>query len=135
MTRTTARLTGLAGTLFAGTLLLAGCADDSSDTAHNGSMMGSSDTSGSASDSAQGTFNDADVAFASDMIPHHRQAIQMARLAGDQAEDPRVLDLAGRIEAAHSRRSRRCRVGSRSGTPIPVTWTTGWGAWTAAWAG
>jgi hypothetical protein len=100
MIHTTARLTGLAGALVAGTLLLAGCADDSSDTAHNGPMMGNSDTSDSASDGAEGTFNDADVAFARDMIPHHRQAIQMARLAEGQAADPRVLALADRIEAA-----------------------------------
>jgi uncharacterized protein (DUF305 family) len=100
MTRTTARLTGLAGALVAGTLLLTGCADDSSDTAHNGPMMGNSDTSDSASDGAEATFNDTDVAFARDMIPHHQQAIQMARLAKGQAEDARVLDLADRIEAA-----------------------------------
>ena len=100
MTRTTARFTGLVGALVAGTLLLAGCADDSSDTAHDGPMMGNSDTSDSGSDGAEGSFNDTDVAFARDMIPHHQQAIQMARLADGQAEDSRVLDLAGRIEAA-----------------------------------
>ena len=100
MTRTTARLTGLAGALVAGTLLLAGCADDSSDPVHNGPRMGNSDTSTSTSGSAEGTFNDTDVAFARDMIPHHQQAIQMARLAEGQAEDPRVRDLADRIEAA-----------------------------------
>jgi uncharacterized protein (DUF305 family) len=100
MTRTTARFTGLVGALVAGTLLLAGCADDSSDTAHDGPMMGNSDTSDSTSDGAEGTFNDTDVAFARDMIPHHQQAIQMARLAEGQAEDARVLDLADRIEAA-----------------------------------
>jgi uncharacterized protein (DUF305 family) len=100
MTRTTARLTGLAGALVAGTLLLAGCAEDSSGTAHDGPMMGNSDTSDSGSDGAEGSFNDTDVAFARDMIPHHQQAIQMARLAKGQAEDARVLDLADRIEAA-----------------------------------
>jgi uncharacterized protein (DUF305 family) len=100
MNRTTAPLSGLAATLVAGTLLLAGCGDDSSDAAHNGPMMGNTDASTSAPDSAEGTFNDTDVAFARDMIPHHQQAIQMARLAEGQAEDPRVLDLAARIEAA-----------------------------------
>ncbi|MGY1691869.1 hypothetical protein [Geodermatophilus sp. SYSU D01105] len=40
MTRTTARLTGLAGALMAGTLLLAGCADDSSDAAGHGPSAG-----------------------------------------------------------------------------------------------
>ena len=34
------------------------------------------------------------------MIPHHEQAIEMAQMAQERAEDPRVLDLAGRIEAA-----------------------------------
>jgi uncharacterized protein (DUF305 family) len=100
MNRTTARLGGLAATLVAGTLLLAGCGDDSSDAAHNGPMMGDTDASTSASTSAEGTFNDTDVAFARDMIPHHRQAIEMARLAEGQAEDPRVLDLADRVEEA-----------------------------------
>jgi uncharacterized protein (DUF305 family) len=97
MTRATARL---AGALVAGTLLLAGCSGDSTDTAHDGPMMDSSDTADSSSDGASASFNDTDVAFARDMIPHHQQAIQMARMAAGQAEDPRVLDLAGRIEAA-----------------------------------
>ena len=100
MTRTTARLTGLAGALVAATLVLAGCADDGSDVAHDGPMTGSSDASDRSADGAEGDFDDTDLAFARDMIPHHRQAIQMARLAQVQAEDPRVLDLAARIEAA-----------------------------------
>jgi uncharacterized protein (DUF305 family) len=97
MIRTTARPVGV---LVAGTLLLAGCADGTPDATHNGPMMGGTGTSTSASDSAEDNSNATDVAFARDMIPHHHQAIQMARLAGSRAEDPRVLDLAGRIEAA-----------------------------------
>ena len=64
MTRTTARLTGLAGALVAGTLLLAGCSGDDSDAAGQ-----TSTTSGSASSSpsAEADHNDADVTFASDM--------------------------------------------------------------------
>ena len=97
MTRTTARLTGLAGALVAGTLLLAGCSGDDSDAASQ-----SSTTSGSASSSAtsEADHNDADVAFASGMIPHHESAIMMAQMAQDQAADQRVKDLAARIEAA-----------------------------------
>lgn len=96
MTRTTARL---AGALVAGTLLLAGCSDD--DGHRDGPMMGSSQDgpSNGPGDEAT-TFSDADVAFARDMVPHHRQAIGMAQLAEGRAEDPRVLDLAARIEAA-----------------------------------
>jgi uncharacterized protein (DUF305 family) len=44
--------------------------------------------------------NDADISFVQGMIPHHEQAVEMASLAADRAEDPRVLDLASRIEAA-----------------------------------
>ncbi len=45
-------------------------------------------------------FNDADVAFAQGMIPHHAQAVDMADLADDRADDPEVRDLAQRIRAA-----------------------------------
>jgi uncharacterized protein (DUF305 family) len=100
MNRTTARLSGLAAAVVAGTLLLSGCGNDTSRTPHNGPMMGNTGASAPTSDGAEGTVNDTDVAFAREMIPHHRQAIQMARLAEARAEDPRVLDLAGRIEAA-----------------------------------
>lgn len=44
-------------------------------------------------------FNEADVAFAQGMIPHHVQAIEMAELASDRAESDEVKDLAARIEA------------------------------------
>jgi uncharacterized protein (DUF305 family) len=102
MTRTTARLTGLAGALVAGTLLLAGCADDSSDAAGHGSMMSDGSSSAGSSTSAEADHNDADVAFASGMIPHHESAITMAQMAQAQAADPRVKDLAARIEAAQT---------------------------------
>lgn len=97
MTRTTARL---AGALVAGTLVLVGCSDDDDhDARMDDSMMGSSQSSSSSGDE-DATFNDADVTFARGMVPHHRQAIGMAQLADGRAQDPRVLDLAGRIEAA-----------------------------------
>jgi uncharacterized protein (DUF305 family) len=100
MTRTTARLTGLAGALIAGTLLLASCADDPSDAAGHGSMMSNGSSSASSSSSADSDHNDADVAFASGMIPHHESAITMAQMAQIQAADQRVKDLAARIKAA-----------------------------------
>ncbi len=101
MNRTTARLTGLTGALLAGALALAGC---SSDSAHEG-MSGMSDSSSAgssaeASADAAAEFNDADVAFAQGMLPHHQQAVEMAQLAGERAADPRVQDLATRIEDA-----------------------------------
>ncbi|GII56500.1 lipoprotein [Planotetraspora thailandica] len=46
--------------------------------------------------------NDADVKFSQMMIPHHRQAVEMAKLAEAQASRPEVKDLAQRIEAAQA---------------------------------
>ncbi|MFD5316711.1 DUF305 domain-containing protein [Streptomyces sp. NPDC127098] len=47
-------------------------------------------------------WNDADVAFAQGMIPHHRQAVEMAELAASRAESPEVVELAEAIEAAQA---------------------------------
>jgi uncharacterized protein (DUF305 family) len=61
--------------LVAGTLLLNACGGgsdaDSSETAPPGSIAAATDAS----------FNDADVAFAQGMIPHHAQAVDMASIA------------------------------------------------------
>jgi uncharacterized protein (DUF305 family) len=97
MTRTTARIGRLAGALIAGTLVLAGCADDP--TADHDSRTTSD---GDASASSEAGSNDADVSFVRGMLPHHRSAIEMSRLAEGRAADPRILDLAGRIEAAQA---------------------------------
>ena len=94
MTRSTTRLVRLAGGLLAGAVLLAGCSNGG-----EGSSVGS--TSGSDSSASESAaFNDADITFAQAMIPHHRGAVEMAQLAEGRADDPRVLDLAARIEAA-----------------------------------
>lgn len=51
--------------------------------------------------SAAITHNQADVAFAQDMIPHHQQAIEMSDIIlGKQGTDPRVVQLANDIKAA-----------------------------------
>jgi uncharacterized protein (DUF305 family) len=47
-----------------------------------------------------GTADPADATFAQMMIPHHEQAIEMARLAPSRSTDPEVLALAREIEAA-----------------------------------
>jgi uncharacterized protein (DUF305 family) len=63
---------------------------------------GADTSDGEASDaqSSAARFNDADVKFAQSMIPHHRQAVQMAQLAGDRAQSREVKQLAADIEAA-----------------------------------
>ncbi len=45
-------------------------------------------------------YSEIDVRFVEQMIPHHRQAVEMAELAPDRAADDRVRLLAERIAAA-----------------------------------
>ncbi|MGW1428726.1 DUF305 domain-containing protein [Streptomyces sp. NPDC002431] len=79
-------------------LTACGSSDDSSD---GSSMPGMDHGSPSASaPAAAGTFNDADVEFAQQMIPHHQQAIEMARLADGRAADAEIKKLASAIEDA-----------------------------------
>lgn len=52
------------------------------------------------SDTPAQAFNKADVSFAQDMIPHHRQATEMAQLAADRTDNTKVSDLATKIIAA-----------------------------------
>lgn len=90
------RITAAAALVLAGTLALAGCA--------SAEPAGPADHSGmahSASDAPARDANEADVMFASMMIVHHEQAVEMSDivLAKDDV-DPRVTDLAERITAA-----------------------------------
>lgn len=44
------------------------------------------------------THNDTDVKFAQEMVPHHEQALTMAKLVDTRTDNPQVIDLAERIE-------------------------------------
>lgn len=88
---------GLAGGLLVLSLALAGCGGD---TAPTGTAPASSAPASSATAQAGAQFNDADVAFAQMMIPHHREAVEMAALAVDRAQNPEVKALAEQIRAA-----------------------------------
>ncbi len=76
-------------------LVLTGCATSSNPA------PSSEPTTPSASATAQAAFNQADIVFASGMIVHHQQAIDMSEmvLAKDDV-DQGVLELAERIRAA-----------------------------------
>jgi uncharacterized protein (DUF305 family) len=45
-------------------------------------------------------FNADDVAFATNMIPHHQQAVDLSALAPERSTNPELLELATRIAAA-----------------------------------
>ncbi|MDS1272173.1 DUF305 domain-containing protein [Lipingzhangella sp. LS1_29] len=86
--------------LIAAGLLLVGCAEDGDTTESTEDTGEAGDTGDTETDEhGEAVFNEADVAFARMMIPHHEQAIEMSELAEDRA-GPEVLDLAEEIEAA-----------------------------------
>ncbi|GGL94572.1 lipoprotein [Streptomyces fumigatiscleroticus] len=92
--------------------VLAACGSDGGSPAgHDG--HGSSTSSASAS---QGRHNAADVAFAQGMVPHHRQAVEMAGLAPGRAHSAEVKKLAEDIKKAQDPEIR-----TLSG------WLTSWG--------
>ena len=88
----------LTATALAATVVLAGCSGTG--TTSDSSAGASSTPTSSSSPSSPQSFTTADVTFAQQMIPHHRQAVEMARMAPTRAKDPRVKDLATKIEAA-----------------------------------
>ena len=92
MTRTSTRFVRLAGGLAAAVVALTGCS-----TAAQTPAAGSS-TTGIAADPTADP-NDADVASAQEMIPHHEGALMMAGVAVERATDPRVAQLAEHIAA------------------------------------
>jgi uncharacterized protein (DUF305 family) len=98
MTRTTLRRAVLACAAGTAAFVLAACGSNSGG---HGSMPGMGSGSSSATSTASAAaFNDADVNFLQMMIPHHRQAVDMAVLAETRATDPQVKQLAAQIKAA-----------------------------------
>ncbi|WP_037321547.1 DUF305 domain-containing protein [Amycolatopsis orientalis] len=91
---TSKKLVGAALAALASFSVLTGCA--SSDTASSGHAMSSMN----APAPRQGDHNQADITFAQGMIPHHEQAIAMAKLVDGRTRDAKVVDLATRIQKA-----------------------------------
>jgi len=79
-------------------VLLSSCSSPASDE-HAGHQQGSSSSQTSPAAQPAG-FNDQDVDFATNMIPHHQQAIEMAAMVPDRSTDPAVIKLASDISAA-----------------------------------
>jgi uncharacterized protein (DUF305 family) len=76
----------------------AGCGG--SDNANDGGDVAGVDHGSSAAAADTAGHNEQDMSFAQMMIPHHQQAIDMAKLAGEKASDATVKDLATRIQGA-----------------------------------
>ncbi len=91
----------LATGLLAVALGLTACGSGGHD-AGSGHASPASSAAVAAGPPATGPHNDADVAFATGMIPHHAQAIQMADLAIQRGASAPVKDLAGKVKAAQA---------------------------------
>ncbi|BFV56258.1 DUF305 domain-containing protein [Kitasatospora sp. CMC57] len=102
-----------AAALLAGALLLTACGSGSGSgdghDAHHAVPAVTPAGTGKA-------YNAADVAFAQGMIPHHRQALEMAELASGRAASPEVAQLAAAIRAVQDP-----EIATMSG------WLSGWG--------
>ncbi|MGP3949556.1 DUF305 domain-containing protein [Streptomyces sp. 7N604] len=78
-------------------VVLAACGGGDSSGGHDGHRTSSPSASAL---TQQGDHNSSDVAFATGMIPHHRQAVEMADLAADRASSQQVKELADKIKKA-----------------------------------
>jgi uncharacterized protein (DUF305 family) len=94
------RMLTIGAAALAALVTLTACSSTNNQAATSSTTSASSSARSS---SAPGTqpHNQADVAFAQDMIPHHQQAIEMSDIIlGKQGIDPRVVQLANQIKAA-----------------------------------
>jgi uncharacterized protein (DUF305 family) len=94
-------------------IVLAGCASGG----HSGQAGHTGMTSATSGPAVAADHNDADISFAQQMIQHHAQAIEMAKLGPQRATSPEVKDLAARIENAQ-----QPEIDTMS------TWLRSWGA-------
>ncbi|GGW04610.1 MULTISPECIES: DUF305 domain-containing protein [Streptomyces] len=96
--RSLVRRTAAVAASAAAALVLAACGGNGDSSAgHDGHSKESPSAPASAT---QGQQNAADVAFAKGMIPHHRQAVEMADLAPSRAGSAEVKTLAEQIKKA-----------------------------------
>ncbi|MDT5065041.1 MAG: hypothetical protein QOK02_1196 [Mycobacterium sp.] len=79
-------------------VLLSSCSSPASDE-HANHQQGSESSQSSAAEQPAG-FNDQDVDFATNMIPHHEQAVEMAAMVPGRSTNPAVIKLAADISAA-----------------------------------
>jgi uncharacterized protein (DUF305 family) len=94
------RLATIPAIALAAALTLTACGGDNDDSPATPPSGSTTEHHSGASPSTQGAHNEADVMFAQGMIPHHRQAVEMADLAATRASSPEVKKLAAAIKKA-----------------------------------
>ncbi len=103
----------LGGVVLAAALTLGACGASSSTT----TPKAQASASASYGPAASGPHNAADVTFASDMVPHHTEAVQMATMALQQGSNAQVKQLATAIKGGQDP-----EINTMDG------WLAGWGA-------
>jgi len=90
-----ARIAAAATALLAALLLVVSCSESKPAEQH-----AAHDTDEPVITGEPAGFNEADVAFATNMIPHHQQAIDMAALVPERTTNQELITLANKISAA-----------------------------------
>ncbi len=103
----------LGGVVLTAALTLSACGASSSTT----TPKAQASASASQGPAASGPHNAADVTFASDMVPHHSEAVQMATMALQQGSNAQVKQLATAIKGGQDP-----EINTMDG------WLAGWGA-------
>ncbi|MGW0732002.1 DUF305 domain-containing protein [Streptomyces sp. NPDC002851] len=88
------------GVVASASLLLAACGNDDDMSGTDQGAKSSATAKEPGGNASAADFNDADVTFAQGMIPHHQQALDMAKPAEDRASDAEIKKLARQIEKA-----------------------------------
>ena len=104
----------ISGIALTSAVILGAC---SSNDSMSGMDHSSSAPAPAPSTQAAAGHNADDVTFAQQMVPHHSQALDMAKLVPSRSTNPKVLDLASRIEKAQDPEIQQMQ-----------TWLTTWGA-------
>ena len=108
----------IGGIALASAVLLGACSGNDSMSG----MSGMPSTSAPApAPGQQAGHNADDIAFAQQMIPHHSQALDMAKLVPSRSTNPKVVNLASRIEKAQDPEIKTMQ-----------GWLTSWGAGTTS---
>lgn len=97
MTSYAARM-GAALTALAAALVLSSCTDQAATATHDGHTDHQHGAESTAAPDAG--HNSDDISFATMMIPHHEQAVELSALAPDRTTDPELLALAAAISHA-----------------------------------
>ncbi|MCZ4121734.1 DUF305 domain-containing protein [Streptomyces sp. H39-S7] len=114
--RSLIRRSALVASTAAAAMVLAACGGSGHDMGSMDSSSSPSTTAPASTPPSAGAHNAADVDFAKQMIPHHRQAVAMADLAATRAVSTDVKALATKIKGAQDPEIRTMS-----------SWLTSWG--------